>query len=102
MTHSKFFVKASLFFVLITSICFSAYAENPIRDIGIVAGGASKVIGGVFALPTEILKGGFQSFPFGLVTGTVKGTVKTLGGVLGGTLQMAKGAAPYAKYAVFV
>lgn len=80
----------------------SAYAENPVRDVSIVAAGAGKIVSGVFALPVEILRGATQSFPFGILVGAIRGTAKTIGGVLGGTVQAASGAAPYAKYAAFL
>jgi len=40
-------------------------------------------------------------FPFGLVTGALVGTVRTVLGIVGGASELALGAAPYAKYAVF-
>ncbi len=84
------------------SVCLSARAENPIQDAGTVAMGASQVVGGALALPVEILKGATQSFPFGILAGALRGTVRTLGGVFGGAFNIARGAAPYAKYAAFV
>ena len=102
MTQMKISFKFPIFFILSLSFSSFAYAENPIRDAGIVVGGASKVVGGVFALPVEILKGSTQSFPFGILAGAVKGTFRTLGGVFGGAFDIARGAAPYAKYAAFV
>ena len=82
--------------------CLVAHAENPIQDAATVATGASQVVGGALALPVEILKGATQSFPFGILAGALRGTVKTLGGVFGGAFNIARGAAPYAKYAAFV
>lgn len=97
----RLFPKIALF-GLILGLCSSpAHAENPIRDAGIVATGASQVVGGALALPVEILKGATQSFPFGIIAGALRGTVKTVGGVFGGAFNMARGAAPYAKYAAF-
>ena len=84
------------------SVCLVAHAENPIQDAATVATGASQVVGGALALPVEILKGATQSFPFGILAGALRGTVKTLGGVFGGAFNIARGAAPYAKYAAFV
>ncbi len=82
--------------------CSQARAENPVRDVTTVAYGASQVAGGVLALPVEMLKGAAQSFPFGILAGALRGTVKTFGGVLGGAFNIAKGAAPYAKYAALL
>ncbi len=79
-----------------------AHAENPVQDVGTVAVGASQIVGGALALPVEILKGATQSFPFGILAGAMRGTMRTLGGVFGGAFNVAKGAAPYAKYAAFI
>lgn len=88
--------------MLLMFFCSLAHAENPIQDAGTVAMGASQIVGGALALPVEILKGAGQSFPFGILAGAMRGTMRTLGGVFGGAFNIAKGAAPYAKYAAFV
>ncbi len=65
--------------------------------------GTAKTMSSVFYIPGEILRDSQQvMFPFGIVTGTVKGAFKTVGGVLSGALDLACGAAPYAKYLVFL
>jgi len=102
MNRRKLTIQALFICLFSLSVCFSAYAENPVRDASIIAGGASRIVSGVFALPIEILRGATQSFPFGILTGAIRGTAKTIGGVLGGTVQAASGAAPYAKYAAFI
>lgn len=102
MTRLRLFLKPPVFCLLIMTFSTLAHAENPVRDVGIIAVGASKVVGGVLALPVEILKGSTQSFPLGILAGAVRGTFRTLGGVFGGAFDMARGAAPYAKYAAFV
>ena len=75
------------------------YAEVG-EDISYAARGATKIIGGVFAIPKAMLQdSGRVMFPFGLVTGAIRGTVQTVTGVVGGALDVARGGAPYAKYA---
>ena len=70
------------------------------RDISYAARGAGKIVGGVFAIPKAMLQDtGRVMFPFGLVTGAIRGTVNTVTGVIGGTIDVARGGAPYAKYA---
>ncbi len=96
------FRKIAIFCLIGWSVCLTAHAENPIQDAGYVATGATQIVGGALALPVEILKGGVQSFPFGIIAGALRGTVKTLGGVFGGAVNIARGSAPYAKYAAFV
>lgn len=102
MTRKKQTLKTLVFCLLLLPLCLPAYAENPVRDVGLIASGATRIVSGVFALPIEMLKGATTSFPFGILAGALRGTVKTVGGVLGGTFQAASGAAPYAKYAALL
>jgi hypothetical protein len=75
------------------------YAEMG-EDISYAARGAGKIVGGMFAIPKAMLQdSGRVLFPFGLVTGAVRGTVQTVTGVVGGVVDVARGGAPYAKYA---
>ena len=76
-----------------------SYAEMG-EDISYAARGAGKIVGGVFAIPKAMLQdSGRVLFPFGLITGAVRGTVQTVTGVVGGVVDVARGGAPYAKYA---
>ena len=102
MNLNRTFIKISLFCLLTAFACQTARAEDPIRDIGNVASGTGKLLTGAFALPTEIIKGGVSSFPFGIITGAIRGAFKTVGYVVSGTADVAKGAAPYAKYAALI
>lgn len=75
------------------------YAEMG-EDISYAARGAGKILGGVFAIPKAMLQdSGRVMFPFGLVTGAIRGTFQTVGGVVSGAVDLARGGAPYAKYA---
>ena len=75
------------------------YADTG-EDISYAARGTGKIIGSVFAIPKAMLQdSGRMMFPFGLVTGAVRGTVQTVTGVVGGVTDVARGGAPYAKYA---
>jgi hypothetical protein len=89
-----------LLFVLGVGLASSpAYAAVG-EDISYAARGASKIVGGVFAIPKAMLQdSGRVMFPFGLVTGAIRGTVQTVTGVVGGAVDVARGGAPYAKYA---
>lgn len=70
------------------------------EDIAYASRGAGKILGGVFAIPKAMLQdSGRVMFPFGIVTGAIRGTVQTVAGVVSGTADVARGAAPYAKYA---
>lgn len=75
------------------------YAEVG-QDVSYAARGAGKIVGGVFAIPKAMLQdSGRVMFPFGLITGAVRGTFQTVTGVVGGVVDVARGGAPYAKYA---
>lgn len=70
------------------------------ENIAYAARGAGKIFGSMFAIPKAMLQDSRRVFfPFGLVTGAVRGTVQTVTGVIGGTVDVARGGAPYAKYA---
>ena len=103
MIHPKKIRKASLKIVSALFILFlfllpmprPAYADN----IGLIVRGIAKTLLSVAELPASMISGGAQSFPLGILTGTVVGAVKMVGGTLMGAVDIARGAAPYAKYA---
>lgn len=69
-------------------------------DVSYAARGAGKLVGSVFAIPKAMLQDSTRVlFPFGIVTGAIRGTVQTVKGVVSGTADIARGGAPYAKYA---
>lgn len=70
------------------------------ENVAYAARGMSKIVGSVFAIPKAMLQGAGRSFPFGLVTGAIQGSFQTVTGVVSGTADVARGSAPYAKYAV--
>lgn len=73
------------------------------ENVSYIARGAGRMVGGLFAIPKNMLQDSTRvMFPFGLVTGAARGTVQTVTGVLGGTVDVARGAAPYAKYLIFM
>ena len=75
------------------------HAENNGENIAYATRGAGKILSGLFAIPSAMLQGAGRSFPLGIVTGAVQGTFQTVSGVVGGAVDVARGAAPYAKYA---
>ena len=77
----------------------SLYAGDG-ENLAYATRGASKIFGSMFAIPKAMLQdSGRVMFPFGLVTGAVRGTVQTVTGVIVGAADVARGSAPYAKYA---
>lgn len=75
----------------------AAYADN----IGLIFRGVAKTIGAALQLPISLLAGSTKQFPLGLVGGAVEGSVKAVAGTISGAADIARGAAPYAKYMVF-
>ncbi|MDD5218184.1 MAG: hypothetical protein PHS88_08795 [Candidatus Omnitrophica bacterium] len=93
--------------VLIVALWVFTTALIPFASAGsseaMIVEGLGRTFGSVFELPKALLgsvMGG--GFPFSLVTGVLSGTYRTVVGTLGGALETAQGAAPYAKYAVFL
>jgi len=72
------------------------------RDASLIMRGVGKTVGSVFQLPITMLASSTTAFPFGLLGGAVLGTFKAVGGTLSGAFDIARGAAPYAKYAIFL
>lgn len=65
--------------------------------------GTTKVVTSVFAIPMAMIEdSGKVMFPFGLLTGAVRGTMNTALGVTEGAINLAAGAAPYAKYLLLI
>ena len=87
----------ALSLLLLAFLSQPAYADN----VGLIFRGVAKTIGSVLQVPAGMAAGSQQSFPLGLVTGAVSGTMQAVAGTLSGGLDIARGAAPYAKYMLF-
>ncbi len=87
----------ALILVLFTALVPSAMAES--GGIGQIFTGVAKTLYAVVQIPANMIAGGAQSFPLGIVTGAVAGTFKMVAGTVMGASDIAQGAAPYAKYA---
>ena len=71
-------------------------------SMGLLFRGVARTLFSAFEIPRSILEDSTRvMFPFGILTGTINGTLRMLTGTLAGGLDIARGAAPYAKYAVF-
>jgi hypothetical protein len=94
-------IKIILFFFgcgLVLLLAADAAYANP----GLILHGLGKTLFSVVQLPTTMLQhAACGAFPVSLVTGAVAGTYKTVAGTASGVMEMAVGAAPYAKYMVF-
>ena len=95
----KRFLFPVLLILALTSFNASAYADG---DIGLIFQGVARTFLSVFEIPRAMMEQSTQVlFPFGIVTGAVTGTVRTVIGTLAGAADIARGAAPYAKYMIF-
>lgn len=68
-------------------------------DIGLIFRGVAKTLFSVLQIPGDMIKGSTHVFPLGLIVGAATGTMKAVMGTLSGAADIARGAAPYAKYA---
>ena len=85
-------------------VFFCAVHPAPARADGtaLIFRGVARTVFSVFEIPKSILQDSTRViFPLGIVTGAITGSVRTVVGTLGGALDIARGAAPYAKYALF-
>jgi len=65
--------------------------------------GIGKAIVSVLSIPVGVATGAAQGgFPFGMIGGVVKGTANAVAGTLSSAFDLARGGAPYAKYAAFL
>ena len=88
-----------LFLSLLLFICVTpspAHADS----VGLIMRGVARTLFSAFEIPKSMLEGSTQAFPLGIVAGTLIGSVKMVAGTLMGAADIARGAAPYAKYAV--
>ncbi|MBN1687717.1 MAG: hypothetical protein JW893_01305 [Candidatus Omnitrophica bacterium] len=84
-------------FLLGAPMTKSVYADN-----GLIVRGVARTLLSVVEIPKAIISHSQRViFPVGIVTGALEGTFRTVMGTLAGTLDIAQGAAPYAKYMLF-
>ncbi|MBI3307450.1 MAG: hypothetical protein HYZ84_06580 [Candidatus Omnitrophica bacterium] len=88
--------------VFLISLCLfcshTAYAQD---NVGLIFRGIAKLLATVIRVPATIIQGSATSFPFGIVTGVIGGAFQAVTGAISGGADVARGAAPYAKYAAF-
>jgi hypothetical protein len=87
----------SLPFILCLIFAQPCRADN----IGLITRGLAKTLFSVFEIPRDMVMNSGTAFPLGLVGGAVRGSMKAVVGTIAGVGDIARGAAPYAKYAVF-
>lgn len=93
------FLRILFILILLGSVSFKpAYASN---NIALITRGVARTLFSAFQIPATMMSNAGNAFPIGLVTGAVSGTMKTVVGTVMGAADIARGAAPYAKYAIF-
>ena len=87
--------------ILILILTCAWHVQNAFAgdSVGLTARGVARTLFSAFEIPKDMMANAGNAFPLGLVTGAVTGTVKTVVGTVMGATEIARGAAPYAKYA---
>ncbi len=92
----------SIFFAVIVFL-FTVVPDAGASDsqnIAYIQRGVGRILGSTLAIPTAMVQDSrCVMFPFGIVTGALRGTVRMVGSIVGGVVDVARGGAPYAKYA---
>lgn len=85
-----------LFLCVLSLVSCPVASANP----AMILRGVAKTVSAVFQIPAAMIVDSSRAvFPFGLISGAIRGTFRTVGGVFSGAVDMARGGAPYAKYA---
>jgi len=75
----------------------SAHAKS--TDVFLLRG-LGKAVVAVLSIPVGVASGAAQGgFPFGMIGGVIKGTTTAVGTTISSVFDLARGGAPYAKYA---
>jgi hypothetical protein len=90
----------SLFLALLL-LNFCSQTVYAADNMALITRGVARTLFSAFQIPKEILVNAPNAFPLGIVAGTMNGAMKTVVGTIMGAGDIARGAAPYAKYAVF-
>ena len=71
-------------------------------NINLILLGTTKTLFSVLKLPMYMATGAVKQFPIGILGGAIQGSYEAVAGTLSGAVDIARGAAPYAKYLVFL
>lgn len=91
-----------LFSCILAVIVSGMFPSDLWANEQLILRGTAKTLLSVFQLPGTMLQSSMDSFPLGLISGAVQGSVNAVMGTLSGVVDIARGAAPYAKYAIFL
>ena len=96
-------VKCALSVLIFCGLLVLGFSEPAYANPGLILRGVAKTIFSAFQIPASMMQDSTRvMFPFGLITGAVRGSVKTVVGTMSGAVDLARGGAPYAKYAAFL
>lgn len=89
--------------LMLAAVLVCAAPQPASANIPLIARGLGRTLSAVFSLPASMMADSVRGgFPLGLIMGTVRGTMQAITGTVVGAIDMARGAAPYAKYLVFL
>lgn len=71
------------------------------RDLALITRGVGKTVGTAVAVPINLVGRAATLNPFNMVGGVLSGTARLMKNTISGGTDIARGGAPYAKYAVF-
>ena len=94
--------KKGLRVFLLICLLLNAFPAEASANPGLILRGLGRTLFSVVEIPRAMIEHSCKViFPVGIVTGTCAGTYRMLVGTVTGAIEMAQGAAPYAKYMVF-
>lgn len=92
-------LRIALLFLLLNALSYPEARAG--QSEALLFRGVGKALNAVLSIPAGMASGAARSgFPFGLITGVVEGTVSAVGNTISGAFDLARGGAPYAKYAL--
>lgn len=93
----------SFVMLLSTFFLFSAAQRYEPSNQGYIVRGTARTLASTMEIPRTMLEhSAALPFPLGIATGALAGSFRTVLGVVAGAADIARGAAPYAKYAIFL
>ncbi len=92
------------YFRLLAFFFFLLWLSAPLQagtSEALLMRGTGKALGAAMSIPAGMMAGAARGgFPFGMIGGILQGTFSAVGNVVSGAFDLARGAAPYAKYAI--
>ena len=92
-----------VFFLVLFLLMLLLQPSTPVQadSIGLITRGIARTFFSAFEIPKAMASNAGQAFPLGMLAGTLTGSVRMVAGTLMGATDIARGAAPYAKYMIF-